>query len=149
MRKKSAGAEGHFFHASLQVVNERLTPYEVYSFEPGSDGESKSRIKKRAVNFLTKTPVSATRPSNNIQLPPPAAPLRQNFRWLHAANERFTPRSSILVRTGMRWVNQVTHKKDRSIFHLKHPFWPPFDQNIHFGHPAKKPSKGPIRPKIQ
>ena len=34
-----------FFPASLLICDERLTPYQVYSFEPGFDGESKSRIK--------------------------------------------------------------------------------------------------------
>ena len=46
--EKSAGGEGAgglFFHASLLIANERLTPYQVYSFEPGSDKESKSHIK--------------------------------------------------------------------------------------------------------
>ena len=45
-RREGSGGRWFFHHASLQIANERFNPpYQVYSSEPGSDEESKSRIK--------------------------------------------------------------------------------------------------------
>ena len=45
-RREGSGGCSFFHHASLQIANERFNPpYQVYSSEPGSDKESKSRIK--------------------------------------------------------------------------------------------------------
>ena len=81
-----------FFHALPQIADERLTPDQVYSFEPGFDRESKLRIKNGwggLFFFLTKTPLLATRPSNNV-------PLEAKFQAAAAnASERFTPLNQV------------------------------------------------------
>ena len=123
-----------FARASLLIANERLIPYQVYSFEPGFDRESKSRIKKGG-QFLTKTPVLATRPSDNVQLTPSQTPLMQNFRWLQVANQRLTPYQVYSFEPGFDRESKSRIKKGGSIF----------DQSTRLGHPSQlkqSPLKG-------